>query len=98
MEQATACSFGSMRSQMRLRPQIWPPFIFPAGTIKAVTLNARIAAAAEKIRSTGRHPHEVHLTKTDAAKLQYELLAEGGNVAAAIMRDGLQKAVRSILG
>jgi hypothetical protein len=63
-----------------------------------MTLQSRIAAAAEKLRSTGGHPHEVHLTKTDAAQLQYELLAEGGNVANAIMREGLHKAVRSLLG
>jgi len=65
---------------------------------KAVTLKHRIAAAADKIRSTGGQPHEVHLTKTDAAQLQFEMLAEGGNVANAIMRDGLNKAVRNILG
>jgi len=42
--------------------------------------------------------HEVHLTKTDTVQLQFEMLAEGGNVATAIMRDGLNKAVRNILG
>jgi len=40
---------------------------------------------------------QVHLTKPDAAQLQYELLAEGGKVANDIMRDGLQKAVKNIL-
>lgn len=63
-----------------------------------MSLQSRIDAAAVKVRLSGGHPHEVHLTKADAVRLQYGLLAGGGNVAAAIMRDGLQKAVRSILG
>ena len=63
-----------------------------------MTLQSRIAAAADELRRSGGHPSQVHLTKTDAAQLQYELLAEGGKVAATIMRDGLPKAVRSILG
>ena len=63
-----------------------------------MTLHNRIATAAEKLRRSGGHPRQIHLTKTDAAQLQYELLAEGGNVAAANMRDGLPKAVQTILG
>jgi len=63
-----------------------------------MSLQSRIDAAAVNLRRSGGHPHEVHLTKADAARLQYELLAGGGNVARDIMRDGLQKAVQSILG
>ena len=63
-----------------------------------MTLQSRIAAAADELRRSGGEPHQVHLTKTDAAQLQYELMAEGGQVSTASMRNGLQKAVQSILG
>ena len=63
-----------------------------------MTLQSRIAVAADKLRKKGGHPRQVHLTKTDAAQLQYELLAEGGKLAKEIMLHGIQKAVRNILG
>ena len=63
-----------------------------------MTLQHRITDAAEKLRKAGGHPNEVHLTKTDAVQLQYELMAAGGKVAHDIMRDGVQKAVQNIVG
>jgi hypothetical protein len=63
-----------------------------------MTLQNRIAAAADKLRKTGGHPQQVHLTRTDTAQLQYELMAEGGKVAQDIMRGGIEKAVRNIHG
>jgi hypothetical protein len=38
------------------------------------------------------------LRTTDAVQLQYELLAEGGPVAHAVMQHGVGKAVSRILG
>ena len=64
----------------------------------AMTLQDRIAAAADKFRKTGEHPRQVHLTRTDAAQLQYELMAEGGKVAQDIMLHGIQKAVQTVCG
>jgi hypothetical protein len=64
----------------------------------AMTLQDRIAAATDKLRKTGGHPRQVHLTKKDAVQLQYELMAEGGKVAQDIMLHGIQKAVQTILG
>jgi hypothetical protein len=63
-----------------------------------MTLQERIATAADKVRMAGGHPQKVHLTKVDAAQLQYELMAEGGTVAHDIMLHGIQKAVRTIMG
>jgi len=64
----------------------------------AMTLQNRIAAAAATLRKTGGHPQQVHLTKTDAVQLQYELMAEGGKVAQEIMLHGIQKAVQTVFG
>jgi hypothetical protein len=64
----------------------------------AVTLQDRIAAAADKLRKTGGHPQQVHLTRSDTAQLQYELMAEGGKVAQDVMLRGVQKAVRTVCG
>ena len=71
---------------------------FQGGYNESMTLQDRIAAAAAKLRKTGGHPRQVHLTRTDAAQLQYELMAEGGKVAHEIMLHGVQRAVRNILG
>jgi hypothetical protein len=64
----------------------------------AMTLQDRIAAAADKLRKTGGNPRQVHLTRADAAQLQYERMADGGKVAHDIMLHGVQKAVRNIRG
>jgi hypothetical protein len=64
----------------------------------AMTLQDRIAAAADELRKTGGNPRHVHLTRTDAAQLQYELMAEGGKVAQDIMLHGVQKAVQTVSG
>jgi hypothetical protein len=63
-----------------------------------MTVKFRISQAVEKCRTGGAQPKEVHLTKADAVALQYELIAEGGDVARAIVRDGLNKAVREVQG
>ena len=63
-----------------------------------MTLRERIDAAAAQVRSAGGHPRKVHLTKVDAAQLQYELMAEGGTVGHDIMLHGIKKAVRTIMG
>jgi hypothetical protein len=64
----------------------------------AMTLQRRIAAAADEVRKRGGHPHEVHLRPTDAIQLQYELLSEGGELAHSIMQNGVGRAVPQILG
>jgi hypothetical protein len=74
------------------------PATGPCGYNADVTLRCRITDAAEKFRKSGGHPQQVHLTKADAMQLQYELLAEGGQIARDIMRDGVQKAVQNIVG
>ena len=63
-----------------------------------MTLQDRITAAAAKLRKTGGHPRQVHLTRADATQLQYELMAEGGKLAHDIMPHGIKKAVVTILG
>lgn len=64
----------------------------------AMTLKDRIAAAAAEVCRKGGHPRQVHLRVADAIQLQYELLAEGGEVGHAIMLGGVGKAVSSIFG
>lgn len=63
-----------------------------------MTLKDRIAVAAAEARRKGGEPREVHLRPSDAIQLQYELLAEGGEVGHAIMQGGIGKAVSEILG
>jgi hypothetical protein len=63
-----------------------------------MTLQHRIAVAADEVRRKGGHPHHVHLRQSDAVQLQYELLAEGGKVAHAVMQGGVRKAVSKVLG
>jgi len=63
-----------------------------------MTLKDRIAAAAAEISRQGGQPRQVHLRPADAIQLQYELLAEGGEVGHAIMQAGVGKAVSRILG
>ena len=75
-------------------------FLIPTrnGYNTMMTLQNRIAVAADKLRKSGGHPHQVHLTKADAIQLQYELMAEGGKVAHDIMQGGIRKAVVSVFG
>jgi hypothetical protein len=63
-----------------------------------MTLRERIAAAADRLRKTGGNPQQVHLTRTDAAQLQYELMAEGGKIAHEIMLHGIRRAVQTVCG
>ncbi len=63
-----------------------------------MTLQSKIAAAANEVRKHGGQPHEVHLRASDAIQLQYELLSKGGELAHAIMQNGVGRAVPEILG
>src|ERR1017187_921298 len=64
----------------------------------SMTIRDRIAAAAAVVRRQGGDPQQVHLRPVDAIQLQYELLAEGGEVGHAIMQGGIGKAVSRICG
>ncbi len=79
-------------------PLLQPPAAHLFGYNAAMTLKDRIAAAAAEVCRKGGHPHEVHLRVADAIQLQYELLAEGGELGHAIMQGGVGKAVSSIFG
>jgi len=63
-----------------------------------MNLRERIAAAAAEVRKKGGHPRHVHLRPADAIQLQYELLAEGGELGHAVMQAGVGKAVTTIAG
>lgn len=63
-----------------------------------MTLKDRIAPAAAEVRRKGGDPRQVHLRPADAIQLQYELLAEEGEVGHAVMQGGVGKAVSSICG
>jgi len=73
---------------------ILPPIAYNVG----MNLRDRIAAAADEVRKKGGKPRQVHLRAADAIQLQYELLAEGGEVGHAVMQGGVGKAVTSIFG
>jgi hypothetical protein len=75
-----------------------PPAAPRIGYNALMTLKDRIAAAAAEVRRKGGHPRQVHLRPDDAIQLQYELLAEGGEVGHAIMQGGVGKAVSSVFG
>ena len=63
-----------------------------------MSMKTRINIAAEKLQKTGVHPRHVHLTKTNALQLQTEMIAEGGELAHSILRNGMRKAMATILG
>jgi len=63
-----------------------------------MTLQSRIAIAAEELRMRGGHPVQVCLTPDNAARLQYELINQGGRLAHAIMQGGVRHVVRTISG
>jgi hypothetical protein len=63
-----------------------------------MTLLSQIAADTQELRRHGGHPERVYLTKADAIRLQYELIAEGGERAHRIIHNGLRRAVSEIDG
>ena len=63
-----------------------------------MTLTSRVNAAITAFRSAGGEPQTLHLTKSDAAQLSYEVMADGGPVAAVLMQHGIHKAVPTLLG
>ena len=63
-----------------------------------VTVTSRINVAIAAFRKAGGEPQAVHLTKSDAAQLAYEVMAAGGPVAQVLMQHGIHKAVPTILG
>lgn len=63
-----------------------------------MTAHHRIATAAEQLCRKHVIPEKVHLTRADAAQLQYEMINQGGKVAHAVMQHGIGKALPRILG
>jgi hypothetical protein len=66
------------------------PSTGPNGYNTGMNIKTRIATAADKLRRSGGHPQQVHLTTDDAVQLQYQMMSEGGEFAHAIMRDGIR--------
>jgi hypothetical protein len=63
-----------------------------------MTLQSRIAVAVEDLRMRGGHPARVCLTPENAARLQYELINQGGHLAHQIMQSGVRHVVPTIFG
>ena len=63
-----------------------------------MTLLSQIAVETQELRSHGRHPERVYLTRDDAIRLQYELISEGGERAHKIINGGVRQAVSQIDG
>jgi hypothetical protein len=63
-----------------------------------MTLQNRIAGAIDNLRIHGGHPMEVCLTADNAARLQYELIGQGGQLSHEIMQWGVRHVVPTIFG
>jgi hypothetical protein len=63
-----------------------------------MTLLSQIAAETKELRGHGGHPDRLYLTKGNALRLQYELIAEGGERAHQIILSGVRRAVSEIDG
>jgi hypothetical protein len=63
-----------------------------------MTLLGQIAVETQKLRRQGGHPERLYLTKDDEIRLQYELIAEGGERAHKIMCSGVRQTVSEIDG